>query len=67
MPKKQTSIQDKGRIYEAHKRGEDAILLGRQLGKKSKLCAQSSKQYQQETENYLFNKGALIIAKLRRK
>ena len=32
MPKKQTSIQDKRRIYEAHKRGEDPILLGRQLG-----------------------------------
>ena len=32
MPKKQTSIQDKGRNYEAHKRGEDAILLGRHLG-----------------------------------
>ena len=46
MPKKQTSIQDKGRIYEAHKRAEDDILLGRQLGIKIILCAQSSKQYQ---------------------
>ena len=31
MPKKQTSIQNNGRIFEAYN-GGDAILLGRQLG-----------------------------------
>ena len=30
-PKKHTSAQDKKRIYDVHMRGEDAILLGRQL------------------------------------
>ena len=30
-PKKHTSAQDKKRIYDAHMRGEDAMLLGRQL------------------------------------
>ena len=36
MPGKTTPLEDKKRIIAAHQRGEDAILLGRQLGVKSR-------------------------------